>query len=187
MALITFNCQTCGNLVSAYRSPSAKNPPRFCSLRCLGIAQKGQGNPAYSGGRHILANGYWVVHMPDHANADSRGYVYEHRLVAEEKIGRPLSEGEVVHHINHCRTDNNPENLEVLGSNSEHMKHHFRGLTPVYLRGEHHRMAKLMQTNVDEIRNRFSNGERQYILADEFCISRSQLSNIIRGKQWIKS
>ena len=47
----------------------------------------------------------WVV--------GERGNIQEHKLVMEEKIGRPLRKGESVHHINGIRDDNRPENLEL--------------------------------------------------------------------------
>lgn len=55
-----------------------------------------------------------------------RRYVYEHRLVMAEAIGRTLREEEVVHHINGCVTDNRIENLILFSNHSEHMKHHHR-------------------------------------------------------------
>tara|TARA_R110000823_G_C15659719_1_gene471932 strand:+ start:52 stop:576 length:525 start_codon:yes stop_codon:yes gene_type:complete len=50
----------------------------------------------------------------------SRG---EHRVVMEMIVGRRLSKGEVVHHINHNRSDNHPENLQLM-SRSDHASHH---------------------------------------------------------------
>jgi hypothetical protein len=49
----------------------------------------------------------------------SRGWEYEHRLVMEAVIGRALGRHEVVHHRNADRSDNSPENLELM-SQSEH-------------------------------------------------------------------
>ena len=49
---------------------------------------------------------------------------HAHRVVAEEKIGRPLEKGEVVHHKDENKLNNDPDNLEVLESQSEHAKLH---------------------------------------------------------------
>lgn len=119
-----FNCEQCGKAVAVYRSPRARERARFCSLTCLGASQRGEGNPAFSGGRYLDANGYALVLAPDHSDADCRGYVLEHRLVAAETLGRDLLPGEVVHHENRVRDDNRPSNLRVFASQSEHMKHH---------------------------------------------------------------
>ena len=46
-------------------------------------------------------------------NGNKGRYTYEHRLVMQEMIGRPLVKGETVHHKNGIRNDNRPENLEL--------------------------------------------------------------------------
>lgn len=57
----------------------------------------------------------------------NRGVRHEHRLVAEQKLGRPLRPGEVVHHIDGDSRNNAPGNLEVLASQAEHARLHFLG------------------------------------------------------------
>jgi hypothetical protein len=83
-------------------------------------------------GRRVLPAGYVIIRVPvghPHAyDTRSRGsttYAYEHIVVAMQTLGRPLRDGEVVHHINGRRDDNRPENLRVLTA-SEHMRLHHK-------------------------------------------------------------
>lgn len=67
----------------------------------------------WKGGVNIH-NGYRLVLKPSHPMRDHHGYVREHRLVMEKKLGRYLLPNEVVHHINGDRLDNRIENLQLM-------------------------------------------------------------------------
>lgn len=77
---------------------------------------KGKDHPCWKGGTTTRPGGYLAIHMPDHHRANHQGYVLEHILVMEKKIGRRLLKGENVHHINGQKKDNRPENLELWSS-----------------------------------------------------------------------
>lgn len=85
----------------------------------------GPNNPNWRGGRLIASNGYVLIRVGvEHPDADIRGYAYEHKLVAQKKIGRKLRDGEQVHHKDHNKENNDPENLIVMANNAEHQVHH---------------------------------------------------------------
>ena len=50
---------------------------------------------------------------------------YMHDIVAEAFIG-PMNKGEIVHHINGIKTDNNIQNLKIQTA-SQHVRHHNEG------------------------------------------------------------
>jgi hypothetical protein len=71
----------------------------------------------------IDSNGYVRVWVGD---GNNRKLEFEHRIVAEQCLGRRLRRGEIVHHIiEENKTDNSPENLAVFPNKSTHSKHHY--------------------------------------------------------------
>jgi hypothetical protein len=73
----------------------------------------------------IISKGdYNYAIVRGHPNATKNHYVLEHRIVMENKIGRILKRGEIVHHINEKKKDNRPENLQLIESASTHTRSH---------------------------------------------------------------
>ena len=69
-------------------------------------------------------NGYYGVYMPNHPRVYQNGVVYEHFIKAEEKLGRELLPTEVVHHIDHNKTNNSYDNLLIFASSVDHARFH---------------------------------------------------------------
>jgi hypothetical protein len=87
--------------------------------------QTGPKNGQWKGGRSVASNGYVLIRVGiGHHLADVRGYAYEHRLVAEQMLGRRLRPGEQVHHRDENKENNAPGNLEVVASLAEHRLRH---------------------------------------------------------------
>ena len=49
---------------------------------------------------------------------------HEHRVIAEQMLGRKLHKGEVVHHMDKDKHNNHPANLMVFPSQKEHVAWH---------------------------------------------------------------
>lgn len=113
----------------------------YCSRKCCneGHSIKSTGHRPYNwkGGK-LVHKSYVYLLTKEHPNRNRDGYVTEHRLIMEKKLGRFLERTEIIHHINGISDDNRIENLELVNSQSEHMKiHHPKGIH-IY-KGEHPR------------------------------------------------
>jgi len=91
------------------------------------MSRYGPDNNNWRGGRSMTSHGYVLLRLPGHPLADVRGYVYEHRIVASQAIGRWVLPAEDVHHMNGVRSDNRPENLEVLTKPEHRYEHRYSG------------------------------------------------------------
>ena len=60
---------------------------KYCSKSCYHKSRVGKRSSNWKGGRKIN-NGYVLLHKPEHPSSDPHGYVYEHRVVMEEYLGR---------------------------------------------------------------------------------------------------
>lgn len=84
----------------------------------------GSANPRWNNGRTINSKGYALIFMPEHPRADIKGYVYEHLLVMEEFLGRPLTMAETVHHLDGNKSNNALGNLVLFATKGMHTKFH---------------------------------------------------------------
>jgi hypothetical protein len=85
----------------------------------------GENNHNFTGGKYVDDKGYVRILRPRHPN-NIAGYVYEHRLLMEEFLGRHLKSWETVHHINEIKEDNRVENI-YLCTSGEHTIIHSEG------------------------------------------------------------
>lgn len=113
-------CVVCGDDCFVTRYSRKKSGVFICTVECR---HKYSASKFY-GGRTINSNGYIEIQLPDHPMSKKDGAVMEHRLVMAQHIGRMLEPHEVVHHKDHNRQNNAIENLELAGSNREHLLLH---------------------------------------------------------------
>ncbi len=132
-------CDLCKTPI--YRRPSTLriNKGKYCSRSCRNKAHPikqsnfpimyGADNPAWKGGVTMFKKkgnytGVVYVRAPQWAKAMARkdGYIMQHRLTMATMCGRLLERTEVVHHLDHNPSNNNPENLELWPNNGSHKK-----------------------------------------------------------------
>lgn len=154
---------------------------------------------------------YWRVRIRPHPffsalNVGGGLYVRRSRVVLSSVLGRKLERNEHVHHKNHDRSDDRPENLELVDA-FKHLSRHKTGvghrddvkrrigasLRRAYAEGrrasprhrdqdgENNAMAKLTRSKVDEIR---ASTETQTAIAARYGVSRRTIGLIKNGVTW---
>ncbi len=113
-------CASCGGSNGVVASKSAKFVGNCRSC----ISRKLRKMPHLKSGKFIDKDGYVRVSGQwDHHRAGPGGFVYEHILVIEKKLGRKVLRSEHVHHENEVKSDNRPDNL-FIKTPSEHNREH---------------------------------------------------------------
>lgn len=143
MKFIKVNCDWCGIEFEKYEKKLGDR--NFCCVDCVNKHRSKKHNPegyqrnwnAEHLSKYNIENNH--LRMTDEVRAKLRktrlgtgqGKSYEktygrhtHRIVAEKKIGRPLRNGEVVHHVDGDKRNNHPDNLIVFASQAEHLNWH---------------------------------------------------------------
>lgn len=121
----------------------------------------GENNHQFVCGRRISHNGYAVITPPaGHPTARPRPgrastTMFEHRFVAEQKLGRPLRPSERVDHVDGLTLHNSPDNLRVFDSNAEHLRATLTGKVPRWsdagyanMKLRHHQPEALQQVDI---------------------------------------
>lgn len=138
MAKIKCICEICGE--TFYRNPSAVHEHTLCSRECSRKFCKQRMSRYNTYENPMNRSEGWcqekreAVRKREQRNKGICGKNtypkfhgrHEHRVVAEQILGRKLKPGEVVHHIDENRHNNSPENLMIFPNQQAHAEYHQR-------------------------------------------------------------
>lgn len=145
---LRLNCAWCGKEIWRYESQVGKH--NFCSRKCRGLFSSKTHNPSHYAemfniekmSAHMSALNRELnptrmtpqvrekIRQARLGSGASKTYAkaygrHEHRVIAEQKLGRKLRPGEIVHHIDCNKRNNHPDNLKVM-TQAEHAALHAR-------------------------------------------------------------
>jgi len=160
---------TCGNETSVYLGHlrGGRTVSCGCFKKDILKASTGGKNKNWKGGRAVTEEGYVTTQV-------NGKRVLEHRHVMETYLGRPLTNKEIIHHLDENKQNNVIGNLEVTMRDIHTSRHNIK--TPV--------IKKLTKHSVHRIREFNSVGISRKELSEAFHISRRHLHDIISGKYW---
>lgn len=127
---ITYKCYRCGKEKTVPPSVYYKNyrpgKRHFCSRQCNMQQLNEELNP-----ERMTNEVRKKVRLARLGTGEGKTYTkeygrHEHRIAAEKKLGRPLKKGEVVHHIDSNKRNNDLSNLMVFPTQAEHAIWHAR-------------------------------------------------------------
>lgn len=143
---VTLFCEGCGNSFEVIKAVADRGR-KYHDNKCRYLAQITNRVPGQwhnDKPKRYEQNGYVLIWEPDRP-VTYHGWVFEHRYVMEEHLGRFLTREEEVDHINEVKTDNRLENLRVL-SRSGHAS----------VTGKSNwRKRKAIEAELEEYRRRF--------------------------------
>jgi HNH endonuclease/NUMOD4 motif-containing protein len=127
-------------------------------------------------------NGYLGIQLS--VNGDIYSFQI-HRLVMAAFVG-PVPEGQEIDHIDGNKTNNILSNLRYV-TRSQHAKLHIADGRRKVAFGEHHPQAKLLDSQILEIRRLCSEGMTQIMAAKAFGVGRSQITKIVNRQRRTKA
>lgn len=116
--------ETTGVFVETIRKLAIRRGVQYVRATKRTTAQEVQGTLGYGGYVELRvdrAGSYG--NLINHGGKDT-GYAPLHRMRMQDKLGRDLRPGEVVHHIDGDIYNNSPQNLRVFASVKEHLDYH---------------------------------------------------------------
>lgn len=162
----------------------------FTTIQGLGYHKRFCGKNKIS-----IDNGYEFI-------IDSSGRMkYIHRIIIEEKLGRKLKPGEIVHHKDGNKRNNSLSNLD-LTSRKRHGKHHIDCLSNEekksffeirmkekirknkVVKGSNVGTSKLKEEDIFIIRERLSKGDEIKSIAFDYNVDESNIRQIKRKTIW---
>lgn len=118
-------CDECGVEVSIPPSQFKRSKNHFCSRQCHMKFMNRELNPTRMTPEVKAKIRRTMLGTGQGKSYEKTFGKHTHRIVAEQKLGRPLETDEIVHHIDGDKRNNEPSNLMVM-TQAEHARLHFR-------------------------------------------------------------